>query len=315
MPSNSRMNLTALRAARYPGRHAAGTGERAEMIRDSSWREVPRISRDLTSRSRDTEGSPASIFAMRDWLDWRRLARSACVRLRRRRRSRRPMANRALRSIYAASSALRRRNSLAFPNFQPFASKRRRFGSRMVVLPQPASARVNDGLRCGACLLGEDLQNHHGVGVQAVHDSPVRLRVAHSQFMTTGTHNGHRPRLRHAHRLPLLQQAQQITGLHPGRPGKGRGLDLTVKPGERLVARAHGDHPMSNPTCSQMVASILRITPACSRRPPAAVDTDVRCTSSMELYSQHRRFLTSTWLLLLARFGVAVQGGLLVLLL
>src|SRR5205809_2137989 len=83
MPSNSRMNLTALRAARYPGRHAAGTGERAEMIRDSSWREVPRISRDLTSRSRDTEGSPASIFAMRDWLDWRRLARSACVRLRR----------------------------------------------------------------------------------------------------------------------------------------------------------------------------------------------------------------------------------------
>src|SRR6266571_8263173 len=109
-------------------------------------------------------------------------------------------------------------------------------------------------------------------------DSPVRLRVAHSQFMTTGTHNGHRPRLRHAHRLPLLQQAQQITGLHPGRPGKGRGLDLSVKPGERLVARAHGDHPMSNPTCSQMVASILRITPACSRRPPAAVDTDVSQT-------------------------------------
>ena len=35
----------------------------------------------------------------------------------------------------------------------------------------------------------------------------------------------------------------------------------------------------------------------------------------MELYSQHRRFVTSTWLLLLARFGVAVQGGLLVLLL
>src|SRR5437870_3203516 len=133
MPSNSRMSLTALRAARYPGRYAAGTGERAEMIRDSSRREVPRISRDLTSRSKDTEGSPASIFAMRDWLDWRRLARSACVRLRRRRRSRRPTANRALRSIYAASSALRRRNSWAFPNFQPFASKRRRFASRMVV--------------------------------------------------------------------------------------------------------------------------------------------------------------------------------------
>src|SRR5438128_9369291 len=251
-PTKSMQPRRALRAAADTSRYAAGTGERAEMIRVSSRREVPRVSSDLTSRSRDTEGSPASIFAMRDWLDWRRLARSACVRLRRRRRSRRPTANRALRSIYAASSALRRRNSWALPNFQPFASKRRRFASRMVVLPQPATAPVNDALRRGACLLGEDLQNHHGVGVQAVHDSPVRLRVAHSQFMTAGTHNWHRPRLRHAHHLPLLQQALQITGLHPGRPGKGRGLDLSVKPGERLVAPAHGDYPMSDPTCSQM---------------------------------------------------------------
>jgi len=45
------------------------------MIRDSSWREAPRISSELISRSNDTEGSPASILAMRDWLDWRRLAR------------------------------------------------------------------------------------------------------------------------------------------------------------------------------------------------------------------------------------------------
>ena len=34
----------------------------------------------------------------------------------------------------------------------------------------------------------------------------------------------------------------------------------------------------------------------------------------MELYSQHRQFVTSTWLLLLARFGFALQAGLLVLL-
>src|SRR5439155_16530052 len=86
--------------AAQPARYAAGTGERAEMIRDNSRREVPRISSDLISRSSDTEGSPASILAMRDWLDWRRFARSACVRLRRRRRLRRPVASRALRSMY-----------------------------------------------------------------------------------------------------------------------------------------------------------------------------------------------------------------------
>ena len=34
----------------------------------------------------------------------------------------------------------------------------------------------------------------------------------------------------------------------------------------------------------------------------------------MELYSQHRLFVTSTWFFLLARFGLALQGGLLVLL-
>jgi hypothetical protein len=38
-------------------------------------------------------------------------------------------------------------------------------------------------------------------------------------------------------------------------------------------------------------------------------------TISMELYSQHRRFVASTWLLLLAGFGFAFQGAILVLLL
>jgi len=35
----------------------------------------------------------------------------------------------------------------------------------------------------------------------------------------------------------------------------------------------------------------------------------------MELYSQHRLFVTSTWLMGLARFGFALQGGLLLVLL
>jgi hypothetical protein len=221
------------------------------MIRDNSRREAPRISRDLIRRSNDTEGSPASIFAIRDWLDWRRVASSACVRLRRRRRSRRSVASRTLRSIYAASSVLRRRNSWVVPIFQPLASSRRRFSSRTVVLPQSAAARVNDGLWRRPRLLAEDLQNHHGVGIKPVHDSPVSCGITHSQLVTPRTKNGHRPRLRHANRLPLLQQTKKIAGLDPGRLGKGRRLDLSVKPNERPVARAHGDDSMSDPTCSQ----------------------------------------------------------------
>src|SRR5437879_11712103 len=71
---------------------------------------------DLIRRSNDTEGSPASIWAMRDWLDGRRVARSACVRFRRRRRSRRPVASLPSRSRYATSPALSRRDSRAVPD-------------------------------------------------------------------------------------------------------------------------------------------------------------------------------------------------------
>jgi len=60
----------AARAAQ-PARYAAGTGERAEVIRDNSRREAPRMSSDLIRRSRDTGGSPASTFAMRACLDGR----------------------------------------------------------------------------------------------------------------------------------------------------------------------------------------------------------------------------------------------------
>jgi hypothetical protein len=94
------------------------------MIRDNSRREAPSVSSDLIRRSSETDGSPASILAIRDWLDWSRLASSACVRFRRRRHSRNPSASRTLSSTYAASSAVIRRNSWAVPTFQPLASRR-----------------------------------------------------------------------------------------------------------------------------------------------------------------------------------------------
>jgi hypothetical protein len=40
-----------------------------EIVRPSSFFETPIASKDLTSNSIDTRGSPASILATRDWLD------------------------------------------------------------------------------------------------------------------------------------------------------------------------------------------------------------------------------------------------------
>ena len=49
--------------------YAAGAGRRAEMIRESSTVDAPRARSERTSRSSDTDGSPISILATRDWLD------------------------------------------------------------------------------------------------------------------------------------------------------------------------------------------------------------------------------------------------------
>ena len=153
--------------------------------------------------------------------------------------------------MYAASSALRRRNSLVVPTFQPLASKRRRFSSRTVVLLQSTGARVNDRRWRRPGFLAENRQNHHGVGVGPVHDSPVGLCVSDAQFVTPRSHNGHRPRMGHRQRLPLLQQPEQEPRLDPSRFRKGRRPDLSMKPDERLVARAHSDDSMSDPTYCQ----------------------------------------------------------------
>ena len=63
---------------------------------------------DLIRRSHDAEGSPVSILALRDWLEWRRVARSACVRFPAPPTVAKALANLTLRSMDAASSALSR---------------------------------------------------------------------------------------------------------------------------------------------------------------------------------------------------------------
>ncbi len=225
------------------------------MSRSNARREAPRLSSDRISRSNDTDGSPASILAILDWLDRSRFASSACVRLRRRRHSRKPNASCSLSSTYAASSALSCKKSWAVPNFQPFASRRRRLSSRTAPLPQPADARVDDPLRCGPALLAEDLENHDRIGVGPVHDPPIGFGTTDPQLLAAGSDDRHGPRLRHPKRVSLLQQSKQVSGLDPGLLRKGRRLDFSVKPHKRLVARAHTGQRMSDPACCQDTAA------------------------------------------------------------
>src|SRR3990172_2238291 len=106
------------------------------MIFAISQLEAPSASRVRMSRSKDTEGSPASILATLDWLDFTTLARSPWVSRRRTLHSRSLDASLILSSTYAASSDERLRNSVVLPTLQPADSSRFRFDSRIVIPPQ-----------------------------------------------------------------------------------------------------------------------------------------------------------------------------------
>jgi len=74
-----------------------------------------------------TDGSPASIFATRDWLDPSMRPNCSWVSFRFDRSCRTALARASFRSTTASSAAVSPRKSLADPTFQPAFSKRRRF--------------------------------------------------------------------------------------------------------------------------------------------------------------------------------------------
>jgi len=79
----------------------------------------PAVKSDRIKRSIDTDGSPASILATRDWLDLMRRASAACERFLFNRRRLSSRAKETRTSTKAASASVRPRNSLASATFQP----------------------------------------------------------------------------------------------------------------------------------------------------------------------------------------------------
>jgi hypothetical protein len=87
---------------------------------------APSSNRALTSNSIETDGSPASILATLDWLDWRRLANSTWDRPYCFLRARTLRLRASFISIRAASASERPRNSFAVPTVHPAARSRAR---------------------------------------------------------------------------------------------------------------------------------------------------------------------------------------------
>src|SRR6185437_8046534 len=133
------------------------------MIAASSLFDAPSARIDFTSKSRDTVGSPASIFATRDWLDFIVFANLIWVTPVACRRALSPSASLSRSSIYISSWFERPRRSLAFPSLHPFDSSFFRLLSRIVVLLKACPASIYNRLRRLAGLLREDLQNHNGI--------------------------------------------------------------------------------------------------------------------------------------------------------
>src|SRR5262245_42821726 len=183
------------------------------MMRATSRRVAPSARRERTRRSTVTVGSPASILATRDWLDRTAFANSCWVSRLLSRRLRSPSASRSLSSTYASSSGDSPRNSVALPIFQPFAAKRFRFNSRIVVLPKTFLAHA-DNLQWRCCgLLAEHLDDHDRVRIDSVDQPPSLPFVVDSKLMTPRSYRRHGPRVGHRDSVSSLKAPKEVPGL------------------------------------------------------------------------------------------------------
>src|SRR5437867_2565221 len=163
------------------------------MVRARSRFDAPRARSERIKRSMETDGSPPSIFATRDWLERSSFARSVWLRFRFCRRRLRLSASRSRNSTYAASSSDRPRNSCAVPNLQPFASSLCFLLLRILVFLQSPATSVQDrGRRLGG-LLREYLGNNDRVRIDSIDDAPRNSLVYDPQLVASRPNGRHRP--------------------------------------------------------------------------------------------------------------------------
>jgi hypothetical protein len=210
----------------------AATGRRRDVSTRARSRFVAPVAKNArSSKSSEMLGSPASIFATRDWLDRSFFASAAWVTpCRIRRCFNAPLTAKRV-STRAASSADNSKNSAAPPTRQPAASTRFRFlasilvsSSYRVVQTKPAPAILNHARRRLLRPFLKDIRNNDRIVIKPI-DNPPRLAGVHdSQLVAPSPDRPHRPRVRHSQPFAPLQPPQQHAGLNPRFCGERRCL-------------------------------------------------------------------------------------------
>ena len=202
-------------------------------------------------RSSDTDGSPPSIFATRDWLDRMSLARAAWLRFCFFRRLFRLSARRRRSSTYAASSSESPKNSWALPIRQPFFSSSLFLLRRIIVFLEPLTTRLQHALRGLRRLLREDIRDHDRVRIHPIDDPPGVSLVGYPQLVASAANRRHGPRVRHPQALAPLQLPEQVARFQTCCLAEWGCLHLTMEPRQRLVPPTHRFHYMSDQTSPQ----------------------------------------------------------------
>ncbi len=229
------------RAERYPthksdhwlwvGRFACALArlrhDAPEIVRARSRLAAPRARSERIRRSMETDGSPPSVFATRDWLEWSSFARSVWLRLRFWRRRLKLSASRSRSSTHAVSSPDRPRNSCVVPNLQPFVSSLSFLLLGIIVFLQSPPTSVQDRHGRLGCLLGEHVCDHDRVRIDAIDDdAPRDSLVNHPQLLASRTNgrSGSRPPHHVLYGLPSGQSetARSHRGPRGGRPRSTR---------------------------------------------------------------------------------------------
>lgn len=86
-----------------------------------------------------------------------------------------------------------------------------------------------------ARLLRKDLEDHDGVEINTIDNSPCLALVVHPQLMTAISNRQHRPGMRQGQKLPLLKQPEEESSLCPGLLREWRRPNLAVQPNQGSI--------------------------------------------------------------------------------
>src|SRR3972149_7768926 len=170
----------------------------------------------------ETEGSPASILAIRDWLDPISRAASSWVRRRRFLCSFTNWLRAILISMYSSSSSVSSRNSRAPATFQPCASSNLRFALSIlppsdspIILSKTLPAHLESSLRRLPRALGKHLSYHNRVWINPVDDAPCASLIENPKLVNTPADGWQGPRMRQRQWFTPLQQPKQVSRFDP----------------------------------------------------------------------------------------------------